>query len=298
VLSGRDVPREDRVDFALNVGIEVPTRVRVREIPSELIEIHPEWRGYDYFVVRDDIVVVDHSHKIVTTLPVGARSSSVETRGGSTTASFDSPDQIREIQQVLIEKGFYHGRADGRMGPETMEAIRTFQGKEGIEVTGRIDERTMTSLGISGNAQGRGNEQGGPNANAPGQQGGNQPSANPANRQNGPTTGQGGNQPQGNQPSANPKQGNQGTSGQGANQPQGNQPAANPKQGNQGTSGQGGNQPQGNQPSANPSTRQSNPGGTSGQGGNEPSANPGNQSGSTGQTPNQPGQNRRNDNQK
>jgi peptidoglycan hydrolase-like protein with peptidoglycan-binding domain len=274
VLSGRDVPREDRVDFALNVGTEVPTRVRVRVVPSELVEIHPEWRGYDYFVVRDDIVIIDHSHKIVATLPVGSRSSSVETRGSSTTASFESPEQIREIQQVLIQKGFYHGRADGRMGPETVEAIRTFQRREGIEVTGRIDERTMTSLGVSGSAQGRGNEQGGPNANAPGQQGGNQPSANPANRQNGPTTGQGGNQPQGKQPSANPKQGNQGTSGQGENQPQGKQP------------------------SANPSTKQSNPGGTSGQGGNQPSANPGSQPGTSGQTPNQPGQNQRKDNQK
>jgi Putative peptidoglycan binding domain/Protein of unknown function (DUF1236) len=279
VLSGRDVPRVDRVDFSLNVGVDVPTRIRVRAVPRELVEIHPEWRGYDYFVVRDDIVIVDHSHKVVAMVPVGSRSSSVETRGTSTTAIVESPEEIREIQQVLLEKGFFHGRVDGRMGPETMSAIREFQQREGIEVTGRIDERTMTSLGISGHTQGQGRE----GANAPGQQqGGNQPSANPGgNRQNGPTTGQGGNQPQGNQPSANPNRGNQGTSGQG------NQPSANPsgQRNPGGTSGQGGNQPS------------ANPGGQNGQGGaNQPSASPGGSSGTgsnPGQNPNQrnePGQ--------
>jgi peptidoglycan hydrolase-like protein with peptidoglycan-binding domain len=61
---------------------------------------------------------------------------------------------IREVQQVLIDKGFYHGRIDGVMGRETMDALMQFQRREGLEATGRIDERTTAALGISG--QGRG----------------------------------------------------------------------------------------------------------------------------------------------
>jgi hypothetical protein len=48
----------------------VPTRVGVvRPTP---IEFYPQWRGHRYFVVNDDIVIVDRSHKTVATLPMGS----------------------------------------------------------------------------------------------------------------------------------------------------------------------------------------------------------------------------------
>jgi len=59
VLEGRSAPRVDRVDFSLNVGTVVPRTVRVVEVPETIIEIHPEWRGYRYFVYKEDIIIVD-----------------------------------------------------------------------------------------------------------------------------------------------------------------------------------------------------------------------------------------------
>ena len=254
VLSGRNVPREERVDFSINVGTTVPTRVRVVAVPRELIEIHPEWRSDEYFVVRDDIIIVDRSHRIVAMVPVGSSSSSVETRGSSTTVSFESPEQIREIQQVLIEKGFFHGRVDGIMGRETVAAVIEFQRKEGIEATGHIDERTVTALGVSGHTEGQGGRQGVEGGqNQPGQNnaGQNQPGKNnagqsPGQKSSPSTSGQGGKE---NQPSANP--------GKAQN---------NPGQ----TNGQGGSQ---NPPSAKPNMPSNQPS-TSGQGASQPSANP------------------------
>jgi len=240
VLSGRNVPREERVDFSVNVGTVVPSRVRVVAVPSLLIDIHPEWRGDEFFVVRDDIIIVDRSRRIVAMVPVGSGRSSLGTRGSST-ASFESPAEIREIQQVLIEKGFFHGRVDGKMGPETTQALIAFQRSEGLEASGRIDERTTVALGVSGRTQGQGPGAGQPgNANAPGQNNQNT-GANPPGRNNPGTTGQGGNQP-----SANPSggrgpnnQGSQGapsTSGQGPNERSSNpEPSTNqqPKQNQQ-----------------------------------------------------------------
>src|SRR5579883_1114739 len=156
VFSGRDVPRVDHVDFSLNVGVEVPERIRVVEVPSVLIDIHPEWRGDEYFVVNDEIVIVDHSRRVVAMVPVGSSSASV-TR--TTTVGSAGGADIREIQQVLIEKGYYHGRVDGVMGRETEEALMQFQRREGIEATGRIDERTTAALGISGRSEGRGGQE-------------------------------------------------------------------------------------------------------------------------------------------
>jgi hypothetical protein len=158
VLSGRDVPRVDRVDFAINTGVVVPERVRVREVPSVLIDIHPEWRSDEYFVANDEIIIVDRGRHIIGTVPVGSSSGSVETRGS--TVGLAGNVDIREVQQVLIHKGFYHGRVDGVMGRETMDALMVFQRREGVEATGRIDERTITALGISGRSEGRGNVEG------------------------------------------------------------------------------------------------------------------------------------------
>ena len=70
VLTER-APRVDRVDFAVRPGTTVPRTVRVAPLPQEIVEIHPEWRGYMFFVVGDDIVVVEpDSLRIVAVLDV------------------------------------------------------------------------------------------------------------------------------------------------------------------------------------------------------------------------------------
>ena len=47
------------VNFSISVGTRVPRDVRFHTLPSEIVTIYPEWRGYEYFLVRDQIVVVD-----------------------------------------------------------------------------------------------------------------------------------------------------------------------------------------------------------------------------------------------
>ena len=70
VLSGGNVPRATNVNFNVSVGTMVPTSVRVVAVPSTLIEIYPEWRGHMYFVVNDEIIIVDSNHRIVAVIAV------------------------------------------------------------------------------------------------------------------------------------------------------------------------------------------------------------------------------------
>jgi len=70
VLAGGNVPRASNVNFAINAGTVVPTSVRVVEVPSVIVEIDPQWRGFWYFVVGDEIIIVDRNHKIVAVLAV------------------------------------------------------------------------------------------------------------------------------------------------------------------------------------------------------------------------------------
>jgi Protein of unknown function (DUF1236) len=58
-IKERSAPRVDRVDFDLSVGTAVPRSVRFVAVPNTIIAIEPSWRGYDYFMVGDQIVIVD-----------------------------------------------------------------------------------------------------------------------------------------------------------------------------------------------------------------------------------------------
>ena len=59
----------NNVNFSLSVGTVVPRDVRFQPLPAEVVEILPQYRGYSFFVVRDDIVIVEpSSYKIVDVL--------------------------------------------------------------------------------------------------------------------------------------------------------------------------------------------------------------------------------------
>jgi hypothetical protein len=39
-------------------------------VPDVIVEVHPEWRGFMYFVYNDEIIIVDRNHHIVAILEV------------------------------------------------------------------------------------------------------------------------------------------------------------------------------------------------------------------------------------
>jgi hypothetical protein len=72
VVKERSAPRveKDKINFSLNVGTAVPRTVHIVEVPQEIIRIHPAWRGFKYFLVGDEIVIVEpDTLKIVAIIP-------------------------------------------------------------------------------------------------------------------------------------------------------------------------------------------------------------------------------------
>jgi Protein of unknown function (DUF1236) len=59
VFKEKNAPRVGKVDFSIREGTVIPRTVRVVEIPDVIVEIHPEWRGFKYFLVNEELVVVD-----------------------------------------------------------------------------------------------------------------------------------------------------------------------------------------------------------------------------------------------
>jgi len=55
-------------------------------------------------------------------------------------------DTVRHAQQALMDRGISPGPIDGKMGPQTKAALREFQQKENLKVTGRLDSETKHRL--------------------------------------------------------------------------------------------------------------------------------------------------------
>jgi hypothetical protein len=71
VIDARGAPRVGHVDFDVRVGTVVPRRrLHIVPVPETLVRIEPRWRGYDYFVYEDQVVVVSpRTMRIVAVLP-------------------------------------------------------------------------------------------------------------------------------------------------------------------------------------------------------------------------------------
>ena len=60
VIRNQRVESLNNVDFNIAVGTRVPReRVHLYPLPAEVVTIYPEWRGYEFIRVRDQIIVVD-----------------------------------------------------------------------------------------------------------------------------------------------------------------------------------------------------------------------------------------------
>ena len=71
VLGSPRAPRAANVNFSINVGTRVPSSVRLVAVPEPLFRIHPAWRGALYFVVGDEIIIVDaRTHAIIAVVEV------------------------------------------------------------------------------------------------------------------------------------------------------------------------------------------------------------------------------------
>jgi hypothetical protein len=97
----RDVRPVTNVNFSISVGTSVPDRVDLHEVPSDVVQVVPQYRGYRYFVVRDEIVIVEPRSKRIVEV--------IRREGGSRSATSTSitlsSDQRATFRRVVRERG-------------------------------------------------------------------------------------------------------------------------------------------------------------------------------------------------
>ena len=72
IINASGAPRVGSVDFDVAVGTAIPRgRIHIIPVPETLVQIEPEWRGFLYFIVRDELVIVNpEDMRIVAVVPV------------------------------------------------------------------------------------------------------------------------------------------------------------------------------------------------------------------------------------
>jgi len=70
VVTSHREARVDHVDFSIRVGVRVPHTVHIVALPEEIVTIVPQYRGFYYVIVRNEILIIDpDTYEIVAVLP-------------------------------------------------------------------------------------------------------------------------------------------------------------------------------------------------------------------------------------
>jgi len=103
-LSRQHVQETRDVNISVRVGETLPRSVHARPLPREIVQIAPEYRGKEYVVVRDEIVIVEpRTHHIVAVMPRSGGGSAVA-RGGESHKLSLTPEQRRTIKEIVINQ--------------------------------------------------------------------------------------------------------------------------------------------------------------------------------------------------
>jgi hypothetical protein len=87
--------RVTNVNFDIRVGASVPRGTTLHVLPSDVVEIVPEYRGYRYVYVRDEIVII-HPTDYVVVAVIGGDSRVGARSGGRITLAADDRVFIRK----------------------------------------------------------------------------------------------------------------------------------------------------------------------------------------------------------
>ncbi len=146
-------------------ALESPPNDTIRAIQRELNQ-----RGFGPVasdgimrpVTRAAIMSYEHDNRLVLTgeatealltrLVLGAPAVNATPRAGDV-QSPDADATIKQVQRMLAASGYRPGPADGRLGAETVAAIRAFEQDQGLTPKGRISAEVMGRLQNSATRQ-------------------------------------------------------------------------------------------------------------------------------------------------
>ena len=94
--SGGDRNRVTNVNFDIRVGASVPRSVTLHALPVDVVEVVPQYRGYRYVYVNDDIVIINPSSYAVVAVLSGGGSRAAGPRASRLTLAAPARTFVRD----------------------------------------------------------------------------------------------------------------------------------------------------------------------------------------------------------
>jgi len=90
------------LNIQVNVGVTLPGHVHVRTLPPDIVRIAPQYRGYEYTVVEDEIVILEpRSRRVVEVLEEPGRARPSTSRVSSASRQVLTDDQRQTLRQSV-----------------------------------------------------------------------------------------------------------------------------------------------------------------------------------------------------
>lgn len=106
ILKEQRVNRVTNVNFTINVGARVPRQTRLEVLPAAIFSIVPHYRSYRYFVINDDICIVEPStYEIVEVITVSGRTAARDDRGGSARLVLSDEERTIVLREIDMRGG-------------------------------------------------------------------------------------------------------------------------------------------------------------------------------------------------
>jgi hypothetical protein len=106
-ISRLNVQPVTNVNFSLSVGTVIPRDVRLQTLPADVVDVVPQFRGFSFFAVRGEIVIVEPStSKIVAVLPRSGGNTAAAPAPSRSKVSFTDKDRevVRKHVQTRTER--------------------------------------------------------------------------------------------------------------------------------------------------------------------------------------------------
>jgi hypothetical protein len=133
-LSSHREARATNVNFSINIGTRVPRDFRaLHAIPSDIVTIVPQYRGYRYFVYDERVVIVHpQRYEIVQVIEV----DSGPRRGGAVTAtlSLTPPQRTLIVEHIPRDRVARDVNIDLALGAELPSSVELYEFPEDILV--------------------------------------------------------------------------------------------------------------------------------------------------------------------
>ena len=95
-----NVPALSRSRLSVSIGAIVPSSIRLYDVPLDIVDIYPGFRGHKFVVVDDEVVIIEPSNRrIVTMIPLSDERSVARAEARTTTGSAPSGERIRLLPQ-------------------------------------------------------------------------------------------------------------------------------------------------------------------------------------------------------